>query len=254
MSVIRAEISKPKLTSLPADEQTLLLGLAHLYNEVNALTKVLYWSAITPAETPAEKDGCLFLQLTFIQLLAGKLNEGWELLTGHYFGTALSRVYDSSLAPSGVEALAHLRRYFGRTNPIHAIRNSFAFHYQPQELATVLPQLADPLCAYMEAHVAPNNLFFFAETLVLQALSNLLSMLPRTRTFEQLIDELFKVAASFAAASDAIIDSMLSATPHPLTVGEPEQLAFSSLRRFEDVFIPWFTDTSHVQQLSIGSA
>ena len=254
MSVIRVEVNKDKFASLPAAEQTLFLGVAHLYNEVNATTKLLYWAATTPTGTEAQDHGRLSLLLMLIQLLAGKLNEGWELFTKAYFGSVLSREFEPALDASGREALQYLKRYFGKANEVNVIRNKFAFHYTPHELETVLPHVTEPLYAYMEADLAPNNLFFFSEAMTAQALVRVLSSEVRTRSFEELVETLFEVAASFAIASDAIMDAILTKSGHDLRVGQPVEVVLSGPLDFRAVPVPWFTDTSGVDKVSLGSA
>ena len=150
MKVIDIKLDKDKLLQLPELERTLYLALGHAANENNALAKMLYWSSNAPARNEAEDRGRFTLQLLFMRLLAGKLNESWGLLNQKYFGTGLSRTYDPKLDDVARQSFKSLKSYFGRENACYKIRNQFAFHYSPEEVTAVLPSINDELHAYLE--------------------------------------------------------------------------------------------------------
>jgi hypothetical protein len=54
MKVIRVEIGKYKLQDIPKDEYTFFLALGHAVDEINAITKMMYWAANT--NTPTKND------------------------------------------------------------------------------------------------------------------------------------------------------------------------------------------------------
>ena len=254
MKVIDIKLDKDKLLQLPGLERTLYLALGHAANENNALAKMLYWSSNAPARNDAENRARFTLELLFIRLLAGKLNESWGLLERKYFGTRLSRTYDSKLDDAAKQALTSLRSYFGKENACNKIRNQFAFHYSPEEVAAVLPGIDDELHAYLERDAAPNNLFAFSETLLAEALIALLRQLRANASLEDLVGELFDVAAWFAQVADALMFTISDVSGIDLRSDQPMEVVFESLPDLRSVALSWFADTSDAIHSASDSA
>jgi len=191
--------------------------------------------------------------LLFIRLLAGKLNESWILLEHKYFGSALSKKYDSKLDDEAKKVFQKLRKYFGSENACNKIRNQFAFHYSPDELAAILPMMTDELHAYLQRDAAPNNLFAFSETLLAQALLTLLKSLGKYESFDELVGELFNVGIWFAQVADAIMFAIGEESGVELRLKEPVEVKFEELPALESVAISWFSDTSDAVNSQSGS-
>jgi len=64
MKIVSVELSKPKLLGMLDGERSFFFGLGHIANEINAVTKVLYWAAGAPGRNDAETHG----RLTFLLL------------------------------------------------------------------------------------------------------------------------------------------------------------------------------------------
>jgi hypothetical protein len=244
MKVIDVQLDKSKLLLMPEDERILYFSLGHAVNEVNALTKLLYWVSNGLARNDAEQRGRETLELLFIQLLAGKLNESWNLLNRKYNGAALSKKYDSKLDVVGKTAFMNLRKYFGSENVCNKIRNQFAFHYSPDELSITLPTITDELHAYLQQDAAPNNLFAFSEALLTQALLTLLSSLGKYETLEKLVGELFDVGVWFIQVADSLMSAIGENNGLELRLKDSVDVEFDELPKFKSVAISWFSDTS----------
>jgi hypothetical protein len=254
MKVIDIKLNKDKLLQLPELERTLYLALGHEANEINALAKMLYWASNAPARNSAEERGRFALELLFMRLLAGKLNESWELLGQKYFGPALSKTYDPKLDDRAREAFNALRFYFGRENACNKIRNQFAFHYSPEEVAAMLPGMTDELHIYLERDAAPNNLFAFSEALLAEALLEMLRQLRASASLDDLVTELFDVAAWFAQVADALMFTIADASSLDLRLEQPVDVVFDGLPDLQSVAISWFSDTSKAVKSQPGSA
>ena len=253
MKIIDVQLDKSKLLLLPEEERTLYFSLGHAVNEVNALTKLLYWSSNGSSKNEAEQRGQEALELLFIRLLAGKLNESWLLLRQKYFGAKLSKKYDSKLDNAAKKSFRKLQRYFGSKNACYAIRNKFAFHYSPDELTATLPTTTDDLHAYLQRDAAPNNLFAFSETLLTQALLALLKSIGDYDSLDKLVGELFKTGALFVQVADALMFAIGDDCGLELRLKDPEEVKFEDLPAFQSVAIPWFSDTSNVVKTQSGS-
>ncbi|MEN4040827.1 MAG: hypothetical protein ROW52_12000 [Anaerolineaceae bacterium] len=57
MKIIKVEIGKDQLLSIPELEYTFFLSLGHIVNEINAVTKMMYWASITPTYHEADENG-----------------------------------------------------------------------------------------------------------------------------------------------------------------------------------------------------
>lgn len=252
MKVIDVQFDQSKLLLLPEDERTLYFSLGHAANEVNALTKLLYWASNGLARNEAEQHGCEALELLFIQLLAGKLNESYNLLNKKYSGVGLSKKYDSKLDDAAKESLQRLKRYFGPENACNKIRNNFAFHYCPNELAATLPTLTDELHAYLQRDAAPNNLFAFSETLLSQALLELIRSIGDYDSIDKLVRELFNVGFWFIQVSGALMFAIGDVNGFELRLKDPVEVQFEELPLFQSLAISWFSDTSDLVKMQSG--
>lgn len=132
ISIHRVTISKDALISLTAAERNLLFLAGHVVNELNSLNKVFMWCLHKhPEEIPSKLNSLAqgVQSLVYARTLAGKVSEAWEALKTGWFRNRLAAQLEPSLHSEAVAALASLKTYFGRSNPINRVRNSFAFHY-----------------------------------------------------------------------------------------------------------------------------
>jgi hypothetical protein len=254
MKVIYVQLDKTKLLGLPEPERSLFLGLGHVANEINALTKMLYWAAGTPAPTAAQEHGRFTMMLLLTRLLAGKLNESWGVLQKSFYGTALSKQYAPMLEGEPAEALGSLGRYFGSTNAANVIRNRFAFHDSPADLGAELPEITGPLLVYMDRASAPNNLFYMAELLLGQALIHAVGQIQGPNSLEDLVGQLFDVSLWFSQVADGIMDAIMETHGQELRAADPEEVRLSELMDFRNVTIPWFTETTGALADRAGSS
>ena len=253
MRIIDVQLNKDRLLAISDKERTLFLAFGHVANELNALTKMLYWSGSAPIRNDAEARGQNTISLFLIRLLAGKLNESWELVRTNFFGNALSRTYAPKLDDKGLKALESLKQYFSKNNVVHEIRNNFAFHYSPAETAAVLSDVDEELHVYMQKDIVPNNLFAFSEAVLAKALLVLLKKMGMSNSLEDLLGELLEIAARFAELIDSIMFAIINQHGKELRMGSPQDVHFDQLQDFQSVTLPWFTDTSKINEVSKDS-
>jgi len=246
MKVINIQLQRDKLLSIPQDERRFFVSIGHSANEINAITKLMYWASITSINSQAEDHGRFTILLLLIRLLAGKLWESWVLYKSKFFGTAISRYYEPMLEGEPANALNSLKRYFGSRNAANLIRNHFGFHYSPDDVDRVLPEVDELLDLYLEREAAPNNLFFFSEALVGKALLVMLEEEGKQTSMEDLVDELFEVSAWFALASDGLMVAIIDRHGEELRARDPEEVQFDDLLDFRSIQLPWFTETAGV--------
>lgn len=136
MKLQRLKLTRPELERMPDNERTFLLLAGHLQNELVALNKIFGW-CISPAESDTRIEAIVNGSQGFMiaKLLAGKLNEGWQLVQKAYFGSKLSLELAPFLAESTCQELTDLKVYFSKSNLIYSVRNTFSFHYSADEIA-----------------------------------------------------------------------------------------------------------------------
>jgi len=136
MKLSKKNIPKSKLDTLDEIEQVFFIQLMHFLNELNVLQKcVIVSSNKLESLKTIEKRGQISQAQFFIRILAGKLNEGWEMIRKDFFKTQLSREYENLLSQKGKESLSELKVYFkDKNNLVRLIRDKFAFHYDKEKI------------------------------------------------------------------------------------------------------------------------
>ena len=125
-------LTKAHLAKIPLNERLFYFLASQLANDLNALTKLL-WFAFNEYRTTDGliQKAALSQVLLITKLLAGKLYEGHKLIAKMYSGKKLHQKYQTMLNDDGRTALQQINSYFGRNNLIKKIRNEFAFHFMP---------------------------------------------------------------------------------------------------------------------------
>jgi hypothetical protein len=152
-------VTKAKLDKIPEIERAFYVHIGHLRHELMVLKKLLERSAKNPTDNSVLRDVHLSQSFIIARLLAGKLWEGWKLISKAYFSTKLSLTIESKLPDDTLEALEKLKKYFGKKNIIGSLRNEFAFHYDSQRVRTQL-SLADETDTW-KIYVAETEDVFF---------------------------------------------------------------------------------------------
>ena len=136
MKIQRLKLTLPELQRMPENERTFLLLAGHLQNEFVALNKIFAW-CISPADSATRIEATVNASQGFMiaKVLAGKLNEGWQLMQKAYFGSKLSLKLAPLLHESTRQELADLKTYFSKSNLIYSVRNTFSFHYSAEAIA-----------------------------------------------------------------------------------------------------------------------
>lgn len=249
MRIFVAKLSKEKLslTSSPA-ERSFFLVMAHLVNEINALNKLILWSHEYPTQNTAEESGKMSLTFLLLRLLAGKLNEGNELLQKKFYGSKISKSYVPALNTKGQEALSQIKRYFNGPNAVTEIRNNFAFHYSPEELDTVLPTVPEELELYVSDEGSANTLYYFAEVLAIRAILRTIDDRDSYSAYKKIVEELPMIAGWFIDFAEALLLEFLSKQEKNIWDGFAEEVQFDTLPSITEIKIPWFTDTASLRK------
>lgn len=254
MELTKVELDREKLLALSPQEYTFFLSFGHHANEINAVTKLMYWAADGDEVDSPQEHGRQTMLTFLLRILAGKLFEGWRLLETTFLKRELAKTYFPLLDERVSRHLKHLKVYFGSKNATEVIRNQFGFHYSANKLAENLPDTDDPLLLYMDGEAAPNTLFFFSEVVLLEALSKALEEEGLERSLVNLVSEFFEIAVSFSQVADGIMDAMIEQSGKELRKGTPALIKLSDLPKFDEISIPWFTHAATVLERAERSA
>ncbi len=246
MKIFVAKLSKEKLKLAPPAERSFFLVMAHLVNEINALNKLIFWSHEYPTQNSAEKNGEVSLTFILLRLLAGKLNEGNELLRKKFYGSKISKDYAPALSQKGQEALNQIKRYFSGTNCVTHIRNNYAFHYSPEELDAVLPTVPEELEIYVSDGGGANTLYYFAEVLANRAILRTIDDKDGYSAYKKLVKDLPMVAGWFINFAESLLVEFISKYEENIWDGFAEEVQFDTLPSITDIKIPWFTETGEL--------
>ena len=131
--------------------------------------------------------------------------------------------------------------YFGKSNIISTVRNSFAFHYSVKEFDAHWHEPADESAFELVlGGTVGNNLDLASELVVNTALLNSINPADRSAALKTFFEEVQSLAGSFTVFLEGAIMAILEeASVSPLaTQGRDEEIA--PRQRFEDVAIPHF--------------
>jgi hypothetical protein len=201
MLLTEIKLFKSELDTLPEAEQIFFVQIMHFLNEINILQKcVIMSNNRLDSLTWIEKRSQIAQAQFFIRILAGKLNEGWEMIKENFFKTGISKRYESLLSKKGKENLYELKNYFNKkSNNIRLIRRKFSFHYDREMVKEQIKKIpkAEKLEIYMSEDSA-NCLFSLGDIVINWAILNSIDSSNPEKAMKILIGEVaIKVSRLF---------------------------------------------------------
>jgi hypothetical protein len=212
--VFRIPLTKAHLDQIPHDERVFYLMAGQLSNDVNILTK-LVWFAFNQHMTTdgVVKEAALSQTLLLIKLLAGKLYEGHSLIAKSFSGKKLYQKYKDYLNADGLDGLQRINRYFGNPdNVVKKIRHWFAFHFEEKEIDAIYDTFPPngELPEYWGTEYAGYNLFFGAESITLRAMMNITGEADLTKALLKIFGETTEASIWFGKFVQNYTSLMLS--------------------------------------------
>ena len=194
MIIHKVTVSKRQLSLFPEKERVLFIQMGHLANELTTLTKLLIY-VDTSSNVDVIKKANTMQGSVIARICIGKIFEGWRLLQGNFFETALSKKYEAKLSKAGSKALQNLKAYFGKRNLISKIRNKFSFHNPSfsviKDLLGSIPEEAE-LHLYLGTQHANSN-YYLSEEIVSRAMLNYVESNGLPQAMDRMYKELSEV-------------------------------------------------------------
>jgi len=231
MKILKINIPKSKLDTIPEIEQVFFIQLMQLLNELNILQKcVIVSNNELESLTTIEKRGQISQAQFFIRTAAGKLYEGWKMISKNFVGTQLSREYENLLSQKGKESLSELKVYFSdENNLVRLIRNKFAFHYDRKKIREEVKKIPQEalLEMYISEHRA-NCLYSLSDTIINWSILNSIDSSNPQRAMDLLIGEIaLKVSRwfqEFCGDCVSIIAKKLEINSTEVEIPEPPSI------------------------------
>jgi hypothetical protein len=242
MQLKKMTFLKADLNCLGEQERNFFIGIAHIANEINSLSRLFQWSIARPTSEIGRR-AMLTQGLMFARLLNGKLYEFWIYLK-KAFSNKLSKVYEPELDSDSAEALKDLRRYFSNGSMSNKVRNKFSFHYDPEFLVSGYDDIDDD--ALMEIYLGEHNantIYALADDIVGRGMINFINPESKSEAMKQFFEETSMVAGLASVFIGGymrlVIDKHL---PHR-KAESIEEISIEGLPDWSDVRIPYFTES-----------
>jgi hypothetical protein len=142
IDVFRIPIPCDRLKTLPQDERELLLLLGYVSNQVLMLQKLLVYSTKLNPKSEVEQFATGVQPQMLVRIAISAAFEAWRLIESRFLSRPLARDYRDRLDKAGLQALEDLKKQFGKSALLPAVRNNFGFHY---------PESADVEAAFQAA-------------------------------------------------------------------------------------------------------
>jgi hypothetical protein len=244
VKIRRIPLSKDNLLKMESADRAFLLLAGHMQNELNSIHKVFAWclhNRFTDYASSIEGLANGTQAMIYARVLAGKLCEAWQVLRTAFFGTKLSQRVEPRLHPIAQEALQKIKKYFGKSNVISTVRNSFAFHYSADGFGGNWEAAADDSSLELIlGGTIGNNLYVASELVANMALLNAINVNDREDALRTFFDEVQSVASNFTDLLEGAILAILEEQfgPGLGALGREEEI--HPALSYNDVAIPFF--------------
>lgn len=232
-------IEKDGLNSIEATERSFFFALGHVANEINMLSKQVVWCSDFSSESDHIVKGQITLSLFSYRTLAGKLNEGNELIRNAFLSKKFAKSYVNSFNEEANEALNKIKRYFGSTNIVNKIRNNHSFHYSADNFNNNMDDLPDDLEIYLHK-TQGNSLYYASEVLASSAMIKSCGKSDFSKLFDEIVSELIHVSKLILSFSHQFMRAFMDKHSKILVKEDLEEIDLGEVPLFSEVQMPWF--------------
>lgn len=168
--VFRIPVSKKDLQAIPTDDRNLLLLASYAVNQLSVLRKMLIFSLNYESNSELENTLSAGQSQVVLRLLFGALAETWEMIKRPINQRLIGRDYADAIDTEGRAVYQALNKHFGKSNLLHKLRNTIAYHYpKADELAAAFADVPDDEDWAWYVSDTINNSFYLASDMVITA-------------------------------------------------------------------------------------
>jgi hypothetical protein len=172
IDILRMRFAKAEFAKMSQEERGLFLLLGHGSNQVSVLWKLVIATTNRSPSDPVDERVSAAQTQILIRLTIGVLWEAWRLIEARLLSSPLGKEVVPALDPPSRAALESLKKRFGASGMIAAVRNSYAFHHpKPDEIEAAFQAAAaagdepENWSTYLSTTLL--NCFFFASDFVM---------------------------------------------------------------------------------------
>jgi hypothetical protein len=186
--------SKALLDSIPKDERMFHVMAGQLANDLNILTKLMHMAMNPVAGHEVLTRANTTVAMLVIKLLAGRLNEGWELIKCQF--PPLYNRYEGDLSDDAKQQYTNLKKYFSKKNLINAIRKQLAFHQDPKAVKSGYDAITnDETFVDYYSQFRGHCLYYSSEVIAFLAMTKLVNDADDCRAaIGQIVDETTRIS------------------------------------------------------------
>jgi hypothetical protein len=247
IEVYRIPVPKDRLQALSPDERVLLLLLGYVSNQVLMLQKLLIYATRLDPKEEVEQHATAVQTQMLVRIAVSAAFEAWRLIETRFLSNPMAKDYLGRLDKGGLQALDALKKHFGKSALLPAVRNNFGFHYPDTAAAEAAFQAAandagfdDLWKVYFSQH-GFNSLFLMSDAIFTHGIAAQVGETDLAALQQKLMDELREASmnvvqfaqAFFAAAWVKHFGDVIDAQDKVKIEGAPP---------FDKVILPFFVE------------
>ncbi len=226
ITIYKATFSKEQLMQLNREERALLVLLGQVANQLAVFWKLLFFATNGDDETKDRVQQLVEGSQTqiLVRHTVGIAYEGWMLIQSRFLKTSLAKEYQTLLGEDGTNALADLKRYFGKKNAIFNIRNHFAFHHPDsldveQDLQEALSDSGlDSEWNWYLTETTINTHYFLSDLVITHGITRAAGFKDLEEAHRQVMKDLNQIVAAIGSFAQAYFYAVLAKYNSELTL------------------------------------
>jgi len=211
IQIYRIPVPKECLRAMPKDERVLFLLLGYAANQLSMLQKLLNFATNRTPDAEVEQHATGTQTQMLVRLMVGALNEAWELVSTRFIQKPLAKEYLGRLDLAGQQAFDALKRQFGGSNLLNAVRNNYAFHYPKSDEAESAFEAAfndRELDGYWNLYFSQhgfNSLFFLSDLIFVHGIGTKAGGTELAETQRKLMEQASAASANLIEFAKAFV-------------------------------------------------
>jgi len=249
IQVYRIPVPKERLLAMPKDERVLLLLMGYMANQLSMLQKLLNFATNRTPDSELEQHATGTQTQMLARLMVGALNEAWLLVSTRFIQKPLAKDYLDSLDSAGQQAFDALKRQFGGSNLLNAVRNNYAFHYPQSDEAEAAFEAAfndRELDGYWNLYFSQhgfNSLFFLSDLIFIHGIGKKANGADIEEAQRKLMGEMSTAASNLIEFAKAFVAAAWL-KHFGAEMMAKDLVTIDEAPHVDDVWLPFFVEVS----------
>jgi hypothetical protein len=237
-------ISKAQFRAIPRDERALVFVAGHVLNQISVFLKLVRFSTSKDPVDPIEARVSAAQSQIMIRCLIGVLVEAWEFIRKPT-NQKIIGAYLKDLGDDGRAEYDKLKKHFGRSGLLYALRNSFLYHYpKPEDLERAFEWIPDNEEWEWYLSEANTNSFYFSCELTLgYGIMNATGEPHHIFAFGTVMQQVTQVADALPYFLMPLMRAILFKHLGPKILNAQPGTVIKDAPRIDEFWIPFFAET-----------